>query len=182
MDVVIKFRLAETHSYSQNGSLPGLIVCRAKEITLWNKVTHRAAALPTLSSRRSYHKVKLVFLSLHSLVPSYFSLYFTRFSNIHNHSTRQSMRLSLPNVNKQNFGKTTFLFTDAKIFNNLPLNIMKSEAFKRCAAEQGISFIITLTFYYILGFKCDFALYFLAFNVLVLKFYYNCIFIGLFIM
>ena len=35
---------------------------------------------PTLSSRRSYHKAKLVFLCLHSLVPSYFSLYFTRFS------------------------------------------------------------------------------------------------------
>ena len=81
---------------------------------------------PTLSSRRSYHKAKLVFLCLHSLVPSYFSLYFTRFSNIHNYSTRQSMRLSLPNV-KQNFGKRTFLFTGAKIFNNLPLNIVKSE-------------------------------------------------------
>ena len=49
----------------------------------------------TLSSRCSYHKAKLVFLCLHSLVPSYFSLYFTRFSNIHNYSTRQSMRLSL---------------------------------------------------------------------------------------
>ena len=73
------------------------------------------------------------------------------------------MRLSLPNVNKQNFGKKTYLFTGAKIFNNLPLNIMKSEAFKRCAAEQDISFIITLIFYYILGFKCDFALYFFGF-------------------
>ena len=50
---------------------------------------------PTLSSRRSYHKAKLVFLCLHSLVPSYFSLYFTRFSNSYNYSTRQSMRLSL---------------------------------------------------------------------------------------
>ena len=39
---------------------------------------------PTLSSRCSYHKAKLVFLCLHLLVPSYFSLYFTRFSNIHN--------------------------------------------------------------------------------------------------
>ena len=69
---------------------------------------------------------KLVFLCLHSLVPNYFSLYFTRFSNIHNYSTRQSMRLSLPNV-KQNFGKRTFLFTGAKIFNKLPLNVVKSE-------------------------------------------------------
>ena len=81
---------------------------------------------PTLSSRRSYHKAKLVFLCLHSLVPSYFSLYFTRFSNIHNYSTRQSMRLSLPNV-KQNFGKRTFLFTGAKFFNKLPFYFMKSE-------------------------------------------------------
>ena len=43
---------------------------------------------PTLSSRRSYHKAKLVFLCLHSLVPSYLSSYFTRFSSIHNYSTR----------------------------------------------------------------------------------------------
>ena len=69
---------------------------------------------PTLSSRHSYHKVKLVFLCLQSLVPSY--LYFTRFSNIHNYSTQQSTRLSLPNV-KQNFGKTTFLFTGAIVKN-----------------------------------------------------------------
>ena len=81
---------------------------------------------PTFSSRCSYHKAKLVFLCLHSLVPSYFLLYFTRFSNIHNYFTRQSMRLSLPNV-KQNFGKRTFLFTRAKVFNKLPLNIMKNE-------------------------------------------------------
>ena len=74
----------------------------------------------------SYHKAKLVFHRVHSLVPSYFSLYFTRFSNIHNYSTRQSMRLSLPSV-KQNFGKRTFLFTGAKIFNKLPLNILKNE-------------------------------------------------------
>ena len=62
---------------------------------------------PNRSSRRSYHKAKLVFLCLHSLVPSYFSLYFARFSNIHNYSTKQSMRLSLPNV-KQNFGKRSY--------------------------------------------------------------------------
>ena len=70
---------------------------------------------PTLSSRRSYHKAKIVFLCLHSIVPTYFSLYFTRFSNIHNYSTRQSMRLSLPNV-KQNFWKRTFLFYWRKNF------------------------------------------------------------------
>ena len=81
---------------------------------------------PTLSSRHYYHKAKLIFLCLHSLVPSHFSSYFTRFSNIHNYSTRQSMRLSLPKV-KQNFGKRTFLFTGAEIFNKLPLNIVKSE-------------------------------------------------------
>ena len=42
------------------------------------------------------------------------------------HMFRQNMRLSLPNV-KQNFGKRTFLFTGAEIFNKLPLNIVKSE-------------------------------------------------------
>ena len=81
---------------------------------------------PTLSSRRSYHKAKLAFLCLHSLVPSYFSLYFIRFSSIHNYSKRQSLRLSLPNV-KQNFGKRTFLFTGAEIFIKLALNIVQSE-------------------------------------------------------
>ena len=76
---------------------------------------------PTLSSRRYYHS-----FILHSLVPSYFSSYFTRFSNVHNYSTRQSKRLYLPKV-KQNFGKRTFLFTGAEIFNKLPINIVKSE-------------------------------------------------------
>ena len=37
------------------------------------------------------------------------------------------MRLSLPNVKHEKFGKRTFLFTGAKIFNNLPLPIVKSE-------------------------------------------------------
>ena len=81
---------------------------------------------PTLSSRRSCHKAKLVFLCLHSLVPSYFSLYFTRFASIHNYFTRQSMRLSLPNV-RQDFVKRTFLFTGAEIFNKLHLNVVQSE-------------------------------------------------------
>ena len=81
---------------------------------------------PTLSNRRSYHKAELVFLCLHSLVPSYFLLHFTRFSNIHNYSTRQSLRLPLPNV-KGSFGKRTFLFAGAKNFNKLPLNIVKNE-------------------------------------------------------
>ena len=49
------------------------------------------------------------------------------------------MRLSLPNV-KQNLGKRTFLFTGAKTFNKLPLNIVKSENIQTSAAEQDISF------------------------------------------
>ena len=72
---------------------------------------------PTLSSRRYYHKAKLVFLCLHSLVPSYFSSYFTRFSNVHHYSTRQSMRLSLPKV-KQNFGKRPFFLLAQKFLLN----------------------------------------------------------------
>ena len=112
------------------------------EFSTWQRLQKRSARIitrcsrsseaieqlhwPTLSSRRSCHKAKLVFLCLHSLVRSYSTLYFTKFSNIHNYSTRQSKKLSLPNV-KQNFGKRTFLFTGAKIFNKLPLNIVKSE-------------------------------------------------------
>ena len=49
------------------------------------------------------------------------------------------MRLSLPDV-KQSFGKRTFLSTGANFFNKLPLNIVKSETFRRSAAEQDISF------------------------------------------
>ena len=56
---------------------------------------------------------------------NYFSLYFTRFSNIYNYSTWQSMRLSLPI--KQNLGERTFLFTDAKFFYKLVLDIVKSD-------------------------------------------------------
>ena len=80
----------------------------------------------SLSKRRSYHKVKLVFLCLNSLAPSYFLTFFIRFSNIHSYSTRQSSRLLLPRV-KSNFGKNTFLFSGAKIFNELPTDITKAE-------------------------------------------------------
>ena len=47
------------------------------------------------------------------------------------------MRLSLPNM-KQNFGKRTFLLSGAKIFNKLPVNILKSENLE--ASKQDISF------------------------------------------
>ena len=80
---------------------------------------------PTFSSRRSYHKAKLVFLCLHSLVSSYFSLYFTtRFSNIYSHKAKYEAFFTKV---KQNFGKRTFLFTGAKFFNELSLNIVKSD-------------------------------------------------------
>ena len=118
---------------------------------------------PTLSSRRSYHKAKLVFLCLHSLVPSYFSLYFTRFSNIHNYSTRWNMRLSLPNV-KQNFGKRTFLFTGANIFDKLPLNIVKSENIQTfCRRSKTFLFVIILIFYYYLKLQMWFCIVFSGF-------------------
>ena len=80
----------------------------------------------SLAKRRSYHKVKLVFLCLNSLAPSYFLAFFIRFSNIHSYSTRQSSRLLLPRV-KSNFGKNTFLFSGAKIFNELPTDITKAQ-------------------------------------------------------
>ena len=65
-----------------------------------------------------------LFFCLPSLVPSYFLSYFTRFSDIHDYTTRQSFRLSLPKV-KLNCGRRTFLFSDTKFFNELPLNIAK---------------------------------------------------------
>ena len=73
------------------------------------------------------------------------------------------MRLSLPNV-KQNLGKRTFLFTGAKTFNKLPLNIVKSENIQTfCRRARHFLFIITLIFFEILSFKCDFSLYVWAF-------------------
>ena len=45
---------------------------------------------------------------------------------IGNYSTWQSMRLSLPKV-KQNLGERTFLFTGAKFFNKLALDIVKGD-------------------------------------------------------
>ena len=78
-----------------------------------------------LSRRRSYHKAKLVFQCLHSLAPAYFSSYFTRFSSVHSYNTRHSCRLSLPKV-KHNFGKNTFIFSGAKLYNDLPLNLVNT--------------------------------------------------------
>ena len=113
---------------------------------------------PTLSSRRYYHKAKLVFLCLHSLVPSYFSSYFTRFSNVHHYSTRQSMRLSLPKV-KQNFGKRTLLFTGAEIFIKLPLNIVKSENIQTFCCQARHYFCLNFDILSnILGLNCVLAL------------------------
>ena len=110
---------------------PQMRTSRLRSALIISRCTRSSKAMeqlhwPTLSSGRSYHKAKLVFLCRHSLVPSYFSLYFTRFSSIHNYSTWQSMKLSLPKV-KQNLGERTFLFTRAKIFDKLALDIVKSD-------------------------------------------------------
>ena len=80
---------------------------------------------PVLALRRSYHKVKLVFLCLQSLVPGYFLSYFSRFSSIHRYNTRHSNRLSLPMV-KRKFGKNSFIFSAANLYNNLPSNLIET--------------------------------------------------------
>ena len=117
---------ADFFSFSPNAE-PG---SRLRSALIISRCTRSSEAMeqlhwPTLSSGRSNHKAKLVFPCRHSFVPSYFSLYFTRFSNIYNYSTWQSMRLSLPI--KQNLGERTFLFTDAKFFYKLVLDIVKSD-------------------------------------------------------
>ena len=110
---------------------------------------------PTLSSKRSYHKAKLVFLCLNSFVTSYFLSYLIRFSNIHNYNTRQSIRLSLPKV-KLDCGKRTFLFSGAKIFNELPLNIANAEnvqtSCRRARHFFPIVIFISVFFYYFIIF------------------------------
>ena len=74
----------------------------------------------SLSKRLSYHKVKLVFLCLNSLAPSYFLAFFIRFSNIHSYSTRQCSRLLLHRV-KLILGKTRFFSVERKFLMSCPL-------------------------------------------------------------
>ena len=69
----------------------------------------------SLSKRRSYHHVKLLFLCLNSLAPSYFLAFFTRFWNIRSYSTGQSSKLLLPRV-KSNFGKKKRFFSVERKF------------------------------------------------------------------
>ena len=49
------------------------------------------------------------------------------FSIIHNYTTIQSIRLSLPKV-KLNYGRGTFILSSAQIFNELPLNNANAES------------------------------------------------------
>ena len=60
----------------------------------------------------------------------FFKSIFTRFPNFHkNYTTKPSwrMRQSLPKV-KLNYVRTTFIFSGAKIFIELPLNIANAES------------------------------------------------------
>ena len=101
---------------------------------------------PTLSSRRSYHKAKLVSLCLHSLFPSYHWSYFTRFSSIHNHTTRQNFRLSgLPKV-KHNYGRRVFLFSCANLFNELLLSGIANAESLQSFCRRTTHFFLMVTF------------------------------------
>ena len=48
--------------------------------------------------------------------------YFSRVSNIHYYTTKNSITLSIPKV-KLNYGRLTFLFSGAKILDELPFSI-----------------------------------------------------------
>ena len=75
---------------------------------------------PTLSSRRSYHKAKLVFLCLHSLVPSYFSFTIIPQSNVRGYPYQTLNKI---------LGKGPFLLLAQRfLLNKLTLNIVKSES------------------------------------------------------
>ena len=74
------------------------------------------------------------------------------------------MKLSLPNVKDENFGKRAFLFTGAKNFNNLPLTVVESETFKRSAAERDISFYHNFDMLIFLGLKVILHCIFRLFN------------------
>ena len=80
---------------------------------------------PILSSRRSYHKGKLIFLCLHLFVPSYFLLHFNRTQLW---ITSNCIYEAIPTKRQTEiWRKSLSFYTRANIFNNLRLNIVKIE-------------------------------------------------------
>ena len=76
----------------------------------------------TLDQRRAWNKVNLVRKCTLSQTPNYLSNSFARQNSNHSYSTRNNDFLILPKV-RTNYGKRTFLFSGAGLFNSLPPKI-----------------------------------------------------------
>ena len=79
-----------------------------------------ALGITPFPERVKKSKAKLMFKALNNLAPDYVTSKFKKFKQVHNICTRNSNHnLVLPKV-KSNFGKRTFSFSGAKLWNHLP--------------------------------------------------------------
>ncbi len=67
--------------------------------------------------------VQLVYKQRNNLLPDVFDGYFKPTNEIHNLQTRNAHKLSLIRV-KNNYGKSTLKYQGAKMYNELPNDIM----------------------------------------------------------
>ena len=96
---------------------------RTSKVIVKDPTIHSSEALNKLnwlplSSRRDYHKIKLVYKCINSMAPEYLS---ESFQNRNNDFIR------LPSF-RHNFGKRTFRVWGAKYFNNLPKNTRTAQS------------------------------------------------------
>ena len=88
-----------------------------------------------LASRRKMHKCILVFKCLNNLAPKYFTQYFTRNADLHDHATKRSNDLHPPKP-KRNMGKRTFKYMQMLFISILHPIMLKVPrlwiVFKRC--------------------------------------------------
>ena len=82
-----------------------------------------------LEKRRACHKVGLIYKCLNSMAPGSLSDSFKKQRGSHYYNIRNKDILTLP-VIKHNFGKNTFSFSGAKLFNDLPREIRTTESLK----------------------------------------------------
>ena len=91
-------------------------------------------------------KATLMFKTLNNLVPGYLAQKFTRFNNIHDINTRNAdHNLLLPRA-KQNYGKRTFKFSGAKLWNELPKNLKETLNFQSFKNKLKSSSLVSVVY------------------------------------
>lgn len=84
-----------------------------------------------LKTQRSLHTVKLLHKILNTQTPNYLFEFFKFFQNIHNHSSRNNLRLALPH-HKTTYMSNSFTISGARIWNSLLpelQSVLKTEPF-----------------------------------------------------